>query len=110
MKKQLAKPSARDYTGKSYNATAGHIKGMRLGMVRSYSPLKGGGTIEPDNDREPAVYFSSETLRACGIATLQQGDKVRYQLGQDPDVPHRIAAIRIEPANEFVIDFTDLPF
>ena len=110
MKKSLDKPAARDYKGKSYHATAGHIKGMRLGMVRSYSAIKGGGTIEPDNDREPPVYFSSETLRACGIANLQQGDKVRFRLGQDPDQPHRIVAVHIEPVNEYAIDFTDLPF
>jgi cold shock CspA family protein len=110
MKKQLAKSAARDYKGKSYNATAGHIKGMRRGMVRSYSAIKGGGTIEPDNDREPLVYFSALAMKACGIDSLQPGDKVRYQLGQDDEQPHRIVAIRIKLVDEYAIDFADLPF
>ena len=80
---------------------------MKYGMIRAYSFQKGGGTIEPDNDKEPVVYFSTETLLANGIKDIWPGAKVKYQLGQDPERPHRIAAVKIELENDFLIE---LPF
>jgi cold shock CspA family protein len=115
MRKGLAKPSGHDKSRIGYHAVGRSMenrtkppKGMKLGLIRSYSAIKGGGTIEPDNDREPPVFFSTETLRASGIANLKQGDKVSYKLGQDPDVPYRISAVSIKLVlDEYVVD---LPF
>jgi cold shock CspA family protein len=86
------------------------VESMKTGIIRTYNFRKSFGFIEPDNDREPLVHFHADVLKASGIKKPEEGDKVRYQLGQDPEQPHRITAVCIEPVNEYAIDFTDLPF
>jgi len=80
---------------------------MKQGIVRKYSFTKGGGIIEPDNDKEPNAYFSTETLKQNGINDIWPGVKVKYLLRQDPDVPHRVSVWKIELIDDFLVD---LPF
>ena len=52
---------------------------MATGTVKWFNPAKGFGFIEPDGGGEDAFVHISAVERA-GLSTLQEGQKVNYEL------------------------------
>lgn len=53
--------------------------GFTTGTVESFDTGRGVGAIRPD-DGTPSCMVRSETLRACGIRSLEAGDRVRFRV------------------------------
>lgn len=56
--------------------------GFTTGTVETFDTRRGVGTIRPD-DRTPPCTVRSETLRACGIRSLEVGDRVRFRVQEE---------------------------
>lgn len=55
---------------------------MPTGSVKWFNPQKGYGFIAPDGgDKDVFVHIS--VLERSGIGSLQEGQKVEFELGQD---------------------------
>lgn len=55
---------------------------MPTGSVKWFNPQKGFGFIAPDGgDKDVFVHIS--VLERSGIGSLQEGQKVEFELGQD---------------------------
>jgi CspA family cold shock protein len=52
---------------------------MSTGTVKWFNPTKGYGFIQPDDGSRDVFVHISEVTRA-GMQTLQEGEKVRYDL------------------------------
>ena len=55
---------------------------MTTGVVKWFNPTKGYGFIQPDDGSKDVFVHISEVTRS-GMATLQEGDKVRFNLQAD---------------------------
>lgn len=55
---------------------------MATGTVKWYNAQKGFGFIEPDEGGKD-VFVHATALEAAGIRTLNDGQKVSYELQQD---------------------------
>ncbi len=54
--------------------------------VKWFNPLKGYGFITVE-DQAPDVFIHMQTLRRCGIATLDRGQEVRVKIGNSNKGP-----------------------
>ncbi len=52
---------------------------MTVGTVKWFNPAKGFGFIEPEEGGQDAFVHIS-TLEQAGLTTLQEGQKVQYEL------------------------------
>ena len=52
------------------------------GTVESFDAARGLGAIRPD-DGTPPCTADADTLRACGIASLETGERVRFRVRVD---------------------------
>jgi len=55
---------------------------MSTGVVKWFSGEKGFGFIKPDQGGDD-VFIHASALQNSGLADLQDGQKVEYELGQD---------------------------
>ena len=63
------------------------------GRVKWFNEKKGFGFIEPDDGGEDLFVHHSE-IQSDGFRTLQEGQKVEYEVGQGRKGP---AAIKVRP-------------
>jgi CspA family cold shock protein len=55
---------------------------MAVGTVKWFNPMKGYGFIEPDEGGKDAFVHIS-AVQAAGLTTLQEGQRVEFELGED---------------------------
>ena len=55
---------------------------MSTGTVKWFNPTKGYGFIKPD-DSENDVFVHISAVERAGLNTLQDGQKVTYELAED---------------------------
>lgn len=55
---------------------------MSIGVVKWFSPKKGYGFITMEDGREVFVHYSS--IDGDGFRSLEQGEKVRFEVTQGP--------------------------
>jgi cold shock protein len=55
---------------------------MSIGVVKWFSPKKGYGFITMEDGREVFVHYSS--IDGDGFRSLEQGEKVRFEMTQGP--------------------------
>ena len=56
---------------------------MPTGTVKWFNATKGYGFIQPD-DGSPDVFVHVSAVERAGMDTLQEGQKVSYELQRDP--------------------------
>jgi CspA family cold shock protein len=61
----------------------GKGKFMLIGTVKWFNPQKGFGFIQPDNGG-PDVFVHISAVERAGLSTLNEGQKVSFQLTTDP--------------------------
>ena len=54
--------------------------------MKWFNPNKGFGFITVDED-SPDVFVHMQTLRRCGLSTLDSGQEVRVRIGQSAKGP-----------------------
>ena len=55
---------------------------MHTGVVKWFNPTKGFGFIKPDaGDKDVFVHISA--VEAAGLGTLNEGDKISFELEKD---------------------------
>ncbi|HAT56295.1 MAG TPA: cold-shock protein [Veillonellaceae bacterium] len=68
---------------------------MATGTVKWFNPDKGFGFITPDDGGEDLfVHFSA--IVADGFKTLNEGQKVTFDVAPDPKNPNRSKAINVQ--------------
>jgi len=55
---------------------------MIIGTVKWFNPTKGYGFIQPENGGQD-VFVHISSLESAGIQTLNEGDKVSYELTEN---------------------------
>lgn len=55
---------------------------MAVGTVKWFNPMKGYGFIEPDEGGKDAFVHIS-AVQAAGLTTLQEGQRVEFELVED---------------------------
>ena len=55
---------------------------MSVGTVKWFNPQKGYGFIEPDEGGRD-VFVHITAVEAAGLSTLQEGQRVNFEIGQD---------------------------
>jgi CspA family cold shock protein len=55
---------------------------MAVGTVKWFNLMKGYGFIEPDEGGKDAFVHIS-AVQAAGLTTLQEGQRVAFELGED---------------------------
>ena len=67
------------------------------GTVKWFNAEKGFGFISDDNGGEDVfVHFSS--IISDGYKTLEEGQKVTYDIGEDPKNPSKVRALNVQRA------------
>jgi len=69
---------------------------MTTGTVKWFNPTKGYGFIAPDEGGKD-VFVHISALRAAGIETLNEGDRVTFEI--EPGRDGRSAATNVVPAS-----------
>ncbi|WP_323446930.1 cold-shock protein [Streptomyces yaizuensis] len=69
---------------------------MNFGTVKWFSVDKGYGFIAPD-DGGPDVFVHYTGVLGSGFRSLEEGDRVEYQLIQGPKGPQAVNVVRIPP-------------
>jgi len=69
---------------------------MTTGTVKWFNPTKGYGFIAPDEGGKD-VFVHISALRAAGIETLNEGDRVNFEI--EPGRDGRSAATNVVPAS-----------
>jgi Cold shock proteins len=67
---------------------------MKIGTVKFFNATRGFGFIEPA-DGEGEVFIHISALERAGLTSLVEGQKLRYEVVQDP-VSGRIAAENVQ--------------
>lgn len=67
---------------------------MATGTVKWFNPTKGFGFIQPD-DKGSDVFVHVSTLERAGIATLNDGQRVSYELATNKG---KVAAVNLKLA------------
>ncbi|MFQ5984867.1 MAG: cold-shock protein [Alphaproteobacteria bacterium] len=68
---------------------------MATGTVKWFNPTKGFGFITPDDGGKDAFVHMSEVERA-GMATLAEGQRVSYQVLNEPRGPKAVDLAPVE--------------
>ncbi|MFD9425377.1 MULTISPECIES: cold-shock protein [unclassified Streptomyces] len=69
---------------------------MNFGTVKWFNDAKGFGFISPDDGTQDVfVHYSS--IIGVGYRTLNEGERVEYQLRQGPKGPEAINVLRLGP-------------
>src|SRR5689334_6391308 len=77
---------ALSFAGQAYGAT---------GTVKWFNDAKGYGFITPDGGGKE-LYVQYAAVQAGGLRSLAEGQRVEYELTQDPNDP-QVARVRIVP-------------
>ncbi len=56
---------------------------METGTVKWFNVTKGYGFIAPDSGTGSDVFIHISTVESCGIGTLNEGQKVEYESGEN---------------------------
>lgn len=64
---------------------------MKYGVVKWFNPTKGYGFIQPDQGGSD-VFVHISSLEKAGMATLNEGQKVGYELATNKD---KVSAVNI---------------
>jgi len=73
---------------------------MPDGVIRTYDGKRGAGFITPD-DGGPDVFVHGSEMERAGIARLEPGDRLRYDIQLDRALNRRFATnLVILPASE----------
>ncbi len=74
---------------------------MPIGTVKWFNDAKGYGFIELDGSDDVFVHFTS--IQGEGYRTLNEGDKVEFDIEEDPKGPRAANVVVIEKAqNDFI--------
>ncbi len=68
---------------------------MAIGTVKWYSPEKGYGFIQPD-DQSSDVFVHMSALGEAGLSTLREGQKVNYETENSKG---KTSAVNIKPVD-----------
>ncbi len=66
---------------------------MMEGRVKWFNDKKGYGFLETDNEGDVFVHYSA--IEGEGFRTLQEGEKVTFEIEQSPKGPHAINVKRL---------------
>ena len=73
---------------------------MPIGTVKWFNDAKGYGFVELDGSDDVFVHFTS--IQGEGYRTLNEGDKVEFDIEEDPKGPRAANVVVIEKAqNDF---------
>lgn len=74
---------------------------MATGTIRSIQDQRGFGFITPDDaTSNDDLFFHHTAVRDGGFEQLQVGQRVQYEIGQDPRNPNRSRANDVTPTTE----------
>ncbi|HJN14034.1 MAG TPA: cold-shock protein [Armatimonadota bacterium] len=74
---------------------------MPIGTIKWFNDAKGYGFIELDGSDDVFVHFTS--IQGEGYRTLNEGDKVEFDIEEDPKGPRAANVVVIEKAqNDFI--------
>lgn len=68
------------------------------GTVKWFNDQKGYGFIRPD-DGGKDVFVHHSSIQMKGFKTLNEGDRVSYEVGAGPKGPQAEMVMKIEPAS-----------
>ncbi len=68
---------------------------MTVGTVKWFNPTKGFGFIQPD-DGSKDVFVHISAVERAGMGTLQEGQKVSFELAKGKD--GKVSADNLKPA------------
>jgi CspA family cold shock protein len=66
---------------------------MMEGRVKWFNDKKGYGFLETDNEGDVFVHYSA--IKGEGFRTLQEGERVSFEIEQSPKGPHAINVKRL---------------
>ena len=67
---------------------------MATGSVKWFNDAKGYGFISQEGGPDVFVHFSS--IRAEGFKSLQEGDRVEFEVTQSPKGPHAANVTKVK--------------
>lgn len=56
---------------------------MAIGTVKWFNPIKGFGFIQPE-DGSPDVFVHKSAVERAGMSTLNEGQKVHFEIEKNP--------------------------
>jgi CspA family cold shock protein len=56
---------------------------METGTVKWFNVTKGFGFITPDQGKDNDIFVHISTVETCGLSTLNEGQKVEYEVGDN---------------------------
>lgn len=70
---------------------------MKTGTVKWFNPEKGFGFLSDDeNGADIFVHFSA--IKVEGFKTLSEGQRVTFEVEEDPSNPGKLRAVDVTPA------------
>ena len=61
---------------------------MTTGKIKCFNPTKGYGFIEQEGSKD--VFLHVSALEKAGISTLQEGEEIEFEIGENKGKEHAI--------------------